>query len=102
MPLRMLLDSGTIAPEDTVLVGARSLDAPEETFIAESGLRLDYEGIGPALEGADAVYVAFDCDVLEPDQEVVPFMPEPGGRARRQRPRPWSESPLQNRSRGWD
>lgn len=79
MPLRMLLDSGTIAPEDTVLVGARSLDAPEETFIAESGLRLDYEGIGPALEGADAVYVAFDCDVLEPDQEVVPFMPEPGG-----------------------
>jgi arginase len=79
MPLRMLLDSGTIAPEDTVLVGARSLDAPEEAFIAESGLRLDDEGIGPALEGADAVYVAFDCDVLEPDQEVVPFMPEPGG-----------------------
>jgi arginase len=79
MPLRMLLDSGTIEPEDTVLVGARSLDAPEETFIAESGLRLGDEGIGPALEGADAVYVALDCDVLEPDQEVVPFMPEPGG-----------------------
>ena len=79
MPLRMLLDSGTIAPEDTVLVGARSLDPPEEAFIAESGLRLDDEGIGPALEGADAVYVALDCDVLEPDQEVAPFMPEPGG-----------------------
>ena len=79
MPLRMLLDSGTIAPEDTALVGARSLDAPEESFIAESGLRLDDGGIGPALEGADAVYVALDCDVLEPDQEVTPFMPEPGG-----------------------
>ncbi len=79
MPLRMLLDSGTIAAEDTVLVGARSLDAPEEAFIAQSGLRLDEEGIGPALKGADAVYVALDCDVLEPDQEVAPFMPEPGG-----------------------
>ena len=29
--------------------------------------------------GADAVYVAFDVDVLDPDDDVVPFMPEPGG-----------------------
>jgi len=27
----------------------------------------------------DAVYVAFDCDVLEPDCGVAMFMPEPGG-----------------------
>jgi arginase family enzyme len=27
----------------------------------------------------DAVYVAFDCDVLDPDDEVAAYMPEPGG-----------------------
>ncbi len=37
MPLRMLLDSGTIAPEDTVLVGARSLDPPEELSSPRAG-----------------------------------------------------------------
>ncbi len=79
MPLRMLIDSDTVAAEDVALVGARSLDVPEETFIAESGLRLGEEGVAPALEGVDAVYVAFDCDVLEPDCGVSMFMPEPGG-----------------------
>jgi arginase family enzyme len=79
MPLRMLIDSETVAAEDVALVGARSLDPPEEDFIAASGIRLNGDGIPAALEGADAVYVALDCDVLEPDQEIVPFMPEPGG-----------------------
>ena len=31
-----------------------------------------------ALEGADAVYVAFDADVVEPGELAV-FMPEPQG-----------------------
>jgi hypothetical protein len=44
MPLRMLIDSDTVAAEDVALVGARSLDPPEETFIVESGLRLGEEG----------------------------------------------------------
>jgi arginase len=79
MPLRMLIDSDTVAAEDVVLVGARNLDPPEEKFIAESGLRLGEERVGDALEGVDAVYVAFDCDVLEPDCGVAMFMPEPGG-----------------------
>lgn len=79
MPLRMLLDSGTIDAKDTVLVGARSLDRPEEEFIAAAGVWMDEAGIEDALEGVDAVYVAFDADVLEPDQEIVPYMPEPGG-----------------------
>lgn len=79
MPLRMLLESETIAPDDVVLIGARELDPPEERFVAESGIRLEPDGIGPALAEADAVYVAFDADVLEPDQEIVPFMPTPGG-----------------------
>ena len=79
MPLRMLLDSETVAAEDVALVGARSLDPPEEEFIAATGLRRERDGIAGALAGADAVYVALDCDVLEPGGEVVPFMPEPGG-----------------------
>jgi arginase family enzyme len=79
MPLRMLLDSETVAPEDVALVGARALDPPEEEFIARSGLGLGTDAIGAALAGADAVYVAFDVDVLDPGGDVIPFMPTPGG-----------------------
>jgi arginase len=79
MPLRMLLDSGTIAPEDTVLVGARSLDPPEKEFIAATGLRCDPDEVAAALDGVDAVYVAFDCDVLDPGEEISSHLPEPGG-----------------------
>jgi arginase len=79
MPLRMLIDSGTVDPADVVLVGARNLDPPEEEFIAASGLRTGERGVSEALKGVDAVYVALDGDVLDPDEEVVSFMPEPGG-----------------------
>jgi arginase len=79
MPFRMLLDSGTVEPADAVLVGARNLDPPEREFIAATGLRTGAEGVVPALEGADAVYVAFDCDVLDPADEIAAYMPEPGG-----------------------
>jgi arginase len=79
MPLRMLLDSGTIAAADTVLVGARNLDPPEKEFIAATGLRCGPDEVRPALDGTDAVYVAFDCDVLDPGDEIAAFMPEPGG-----------------------
>jgi arginase len=79
MPFRMLLDSGTVHPADAVLVGARNLDPPEVEFIAASGLRTGVEELDAALQDADAVYVAFDVDVLDPEDEVVCFMPEPGG-----------------------
>jgi arginase len=79
MPLRMLLDSGTVDPADTVLVGARILDPPEKEFIAATGLRCGAEQLGAAVEGADAVYVALDCDVLDPAEEITPHLPEPGG-----------------------
>ena len=79
MPLRMLIDSGTVDPGNVGLVGARSLDPPEEEFISASGLRTGESGLAQALEGVDAVYVALDCDVLDPDEEIVSFMPEPGG-----------------------
>jgi arginase len=72
MPLRMLIDAGDVSAEDVTLVGARSLDPPEESFIAAAGIRREL-GELPAN-----VYVALDCDVIEPPQLDV-FMPEPGG-----------------------
>jgi arginase len=79
MPLRMLIDSQTVRADDVALVGARDLDPPEADFIAESGLRVGREGVAAAVEEADAVYVALDVDVLEPDGEVLSYMPTPGG-----------------------
>jgi arginase len=78
MPLRMILDSGAVSPDDVALVGARSLDPPEEEYIASSGLHTGEGAIDRALEGVDCVYVAFDADVLEPSELAV-FMPEPDG-----------------------
>jgi arginase len=78
MPLRMILDAGTVAVEDVALVGARSLDAGEKTFIAETGLGVGVAAVERAVDGTDGVYVALDCDVLEPGQ-LETFMPEPGG-----------------------
>jgi arginase len=75
MPLRMLLDRGTLAASDVVLWGARNLDPPEEEFIASAGIGDDP---GALLDGAEAVYVALDGDVVDPDELAV-FMPEPGG-----------------------
>jgi arginase family enzyme len=78
MPLRRLIDSGAVAVEDVALVGARNLDPPEEEFIARSGLGLGVEAVGTALEGTDGIYAAIDFDAIDED-EVVSFMPEPGG-----------------------
>ena len=72
MPLRMLLDAGDVAPHDVTLLGARNLDPPEEAFLVEAGLRRELGDL------PDAVYVALDCDVVDPPGLDV-FMPEPGG-----------------------
>jgi arginase len=78
MPLRMLIDGGSVRPEDVALVGARNLDPPEEEFIAASGVRTGDDAVGGALDGTDCVYVALDADVFR-EGEVDAFMPEPGG-----------------------
>lgn len=78
MPLRMLLDDGAVAAGNVALVGARNLDPPEEEFIAASGLHQGAAGVTAALADVERVYVALDCDVLDPAQ-VACFMPEPGG-----------------------
>jgi arginase family enzyme len=75
MPLRMLLDAGVVRPEDVALVGARNLDPPEVEFMADTGID---DSLERALDGADAVYIAFDLDVLDPGEAAM-FMPEPDG-----------------------
>jgi arginase family enzyme len=78
MPLRMILDSGAVEPQDTILLGARNLDPPEREYVASIGLRTDAAELDQALEGTEGAYVALDVDSLEPG-EIQPFMPEPGG-----------------------
>jgi arginase len=78
MPLRMVIDDDAVEAKHVALVGARNLDPPEVEFIAASGIRTGEDAIEQALEGADAVYVAFDADSVEPGELAV-FMPEPNG-----------------------
>jgi arginase len=75
MPLRMLIDAGAVQAQDVALVGARNLDPPEVEFIERAGI---HDDPGAVLDRVDCVYVALDCDVLEPSELAV-FMPEPGG-----------------------
>ncbi len=75
MPLRMLIDRGSIDARDVALIGARNLDPPEVEFIADAGI---HDSVEAVLARVDCVYVALDCDVFEP-AELAVFMPEPGG-----------------------
>lgn len=75
MPLRMAIDAGDVAATDVALVGARSLDRAELDYMERAGIDDDLDR---ALADCDRVYVAFDCDVLQPGEMNV-FMPEPGG-----------------------
>jgi arginase len=78
MPFRIILENGHAAVGDCVLIGARSLDPPEQAFIDESALAHSIDDLDRVLGGVDGAYVAFDCDVLDSD-EIACFMPEPGG-----------------------
>jgi len=78
MPLRMVIDDGAVLPRNVALVGARNLDPPEIEFIESAGIQVGEGAVDRALEGADAVYVALDCDGLDPGELAV-FMPEPDG-----------------------
>jgi arginase len=78
MPLRMVIDSGAIAPADVALVGARDLDPPEQDFVEASGLHVGPERVGRALDGVEGVYVAIDFDGLD-ERETRSFMPVPSG-----------------------
>ena len=78
MPLRMVIDDGAVLPRNVALVGARNLDPPEVEFIDSSGIQTGDGAVERALAGADAVYVALDCDAVDPSELAV-FMPEPDG-----------------------
>ena len=78
MPLRMVIDDGAVLPRNVALIGARNLDPPEVEFIDAAGIQTGEGAVDRALEGADAVYVALDCDGFDPE-EIAVFMPEPGG-----------------------
>ena len=56
MPLRMLIEAGDVLPGDVTLIGARSLDPPEEAFVAAAGVRRELGDL------QDNVYVALDLD----------------------------------------
>jgi arginase family enzyme len=75
MPLRMVIDGGSVAATDVALIGARNLDPPEVEFIAQNGIHDDADSV---LQNVDCVYVALDVDVFEPSELAV-FMPEPDG-----------------------
>lgn len=78
MPLRTLVDDGSIDAANVALVGTRNLDPPEVEFIAASDLQTGDGAVERALAGADAVYVAFDGDSVDPSELAV-WMPEPDG-----------------------
>jgi arginase family enzyme len=78
MPLRMIVDSGMVAPGNVALIGARNLDPPEEAFIAECGIQTGSDAVERALQDCSCVYVALDADSLDPG-EITSFMPEPNG-----------------------
>jgi arginase len=70
-----VIDAGAVQAQDVALVGARNLDPPEVEFIERAGI---HDDPGAVLARVDCVYVALDCDVLEPSELAV-FMPEAGG-----------------------
>jgi hypothetical protein len=72
MALRMLIDAGDVDPRDVTLIGSRNLDPPEQDFIRGAGIRTELGAL------PERVYVAVDCDVLDPGELDVRF-PEPGG-----------------------
>jgi arginase len=78
MPLRMLIDSGAVAPGNVALVGARNLDPPEQEFIERSGVQVGDGAVERATAEVGCVYVALDGDALDA-AEVSSFVPEPGG-----------------------
>ena len=94
-PMRKLLESGAIAGPNFVQVGLRGYWPGEETlaWMKEKGFRSHFiteieergteavvdQAIDEALDGADAVYLSVDIDVLDPAHAPGTGTAEPGG-----------------------
>jgi agmatinase len=94
-PMRRLIESGAVSGRNFVQVGLRGYWPPKATFdwMKEQGLRWHLmreieergaeaviaDAIAEALEGADAIYLSIDIDVIDPGLAPGTGTPEPGG-----------------------
>jgi len=94
-PMRRLIESGAVAGRNFVQVGLRGYWPPLDVFawMQEQGMRWHLmreieergmeavvdDAISEALEGADAIYLSVDIDVLDPGMAPGTGTPEPGG-----------------------
>jgi arginase len=69
-----------VHPERTILVGARDLDPPEETFLAGSAVRRsDVPGLDPESLPGGPLILHLDVDVIDPAELPELLFPAPGG-----------------------
>jgi len=94
-PMRRLIESGAVAGRNFVQVGLRGYWPPADVleWMAGQGMRWHLmteieergadavvdDAIGEALEGADAIYLSVDIDVVDPGSAPGTGTPEPGG-----------------------
>jgi agmatinase len=94
-PMRRLIESGAVRGSNFVQVGLRGYWPPVETFewMQANGLRWHFmteieergaeavvdDAIAEALDGADAIYLSIDIDVVDPGLAPGTGTPEPGG-----------------------
>jgi len=94
-PMRRLIESGAVAGRNFVQVGLRGYWPPPDVFdwMRAQGMRWHLmreieergaeavidQAIAEALDGADAVYLSVDIDVIDPGMAPGTGTPEPGG-----------------------
>ncbi|MDQ6796308.1 MAG: agmatinase family protein, partial [Chloroflexota bacterium] len=94
-PMRRLIESGAVAGKNFVQIGLRGYWPGVATFewMKQNGLRWHFmreieergaeavisDAIGQALDGADAIYLSLDIDVIDPGMAPGTGTPEPGG-----------------------
>jgi formimidoylglutamase len=94
-PMRRLIESGAVAGRNFVQVGLRGYWPGVATFewMKQNGLRWHFmreieergaeavisDAIAEALDGADAIYLSLDIDVIDPGMAPGTGTPEPGG-----------------------
>ncbi len=99
-PMRRLIESGAVAGHRFVQIGLRGYwpDPPTVAWMREQGMRTYFmsaivkrgldevvdEAVAYAADGADAVFLSVDIDVVDPGMAPGTGTPEPGGLTARQ------------------